>query len=221
MCGAAAACRDGNGGAGSEPAAKVPGRAADPPSVAYRPPPDGLLKREQIETYLKVLETAARSAGAASRAPGRAESSSGSSALVDEDPVVAPDVVAARALHLNEEEFLWVRERVLEAEAAATAAKLNGDVLTMLERTISDLRARRAGASEQASRQLIDEQISSFEAERERVRLESNEPEPEQIRGNLKALEPHRSRIATLEAAIDRSASATRTQRKGVSPPPR
>lgn len=193
-------------------------RVPERPSVTYRPPRDGLLRKEQIETYLKVLETAARSAvPKLPLGPGH----SPSTALVDEDPLVAPDVAAARAMKLNEEEFLWIRERVLEAEAATTTARLNADVLAMLERTLSDLRSRRTSATDQGSRQLIDEQISEFESERARVKLESSEPEPEQIRTNVKALEPFRARIAVEQAEIDRSRPLVRPQRRGTTPAPR
>jgi uncharacterized protein YicC (UPF0701 family) len=139
------------------------------------------------------------------------------SALVDEDPLVAPDLAAARKMDVPEEEFLWIRERVLEAEASATSSKLNGDVVAMLERTLSDLRARRGTAADAPSRQLIDEQIAGFDAELARVRSEAAEPEPEQIKKNLRTLEPYRARITALQAEIDHSITLLHPQRKGPS----
>ncbi len=114
------------------------------------------------------------------------------------------DVAAARARGLNTEEFLWVKERVLEAEAAAMTARLNASVLAMLDRTLADLRARKADAADEGSRKLVAEQMANFEAEAERVRRESREKEPDSVRANVKTLEPFRARLAAAHEALDR-----------------
>jgi len=206
----------GCGRGGGEPllpaAAGGPPQAAEIPKASFLPPPDGLLRQGQVERYIVVLAAAARASRPAA-APGAGQEAS---ALVDEDPLVAPDLAAARLSGFPEEEFLWIRERVLESEASAMNAKLNADVLAMLDQTLADLRARRATAADPPSRQLVDEQIAGFEAERARVRTEAAEPEPLQVRNNLRILEPYRSRISLLQAEIDHSLSALRPQRKGA-----
>ena len=197
--------------------AGVPAQAGEALPVSFRPPPDGLLRKEQAERYVSVLEAAVKvsrpadAAGAAGHGPG--------SALVDEDPLVAPDLAAARRAGFPEEEFLWVRERILEAEASAMNAKLNGDVLAMLEKTLSDLHARRSAAADAPSRQLVDEQIAGFETEKGRIQTEAAEPEPSQVKGNLRVLEPYRARIAALQTELDHSLAALRPQRKGTPAP--
>ena len=170
-----------------------------------------------MERYVKVLELAAKTSRPAesSGTPGAGPAS----ALVDEDPLVAPDLAVARRTGFPEEEFLWIRERVLEAEASATNARLNADVLAMLDRTLSDLRSRRAGAADAGSRQLLDEQVAGFETERDRLRREASAAEPAAVRGNLKVLEPHRARIAALQAELDRAPSVLKPQRKGTPTP--
>ena len=122
------------------------------------------------------------------------------------DPLtsVPADVAAARARGLNTEEFLWVKERVLEAEAAAMTARLNASVLAMLDRTLADLRARKADAADEGSRKLVAEQMANFEGEAERVRRESREKEPDSVRANVKTLEPFRARLAAAHEALDR-----------------
>ena len=74
----------------------------------------------------------------------------------------------------------------------------------MLERTLADLRARRADAADEGSRKLLAEQIANFEAEAERVRRESREKEPDSVRANMKTLEPFRARLAAAHEALDR-----------------
>jgi hypothetical protein len=175
------------------------------------------VRKEQVERYVGVLESAVKASRPAdvSGAPGHGPGS----ALVDEDPLVAPDLAAARRSGFPEEEFLWIRERVLEAEASAMNAKLNADVLGMLDKTLSDLHSRRSTAADAGSRQLVDEQIVGFETERARIRTESGEPDPPQVKGNLRILEPYRARIAALQAEIDHSLAALRPQRKGTPAP--
>jgi hypothetical protein len=122
------------------------------------------------------------------------------------DPLstVPADVAAARARSVNVEEFLWVKERVLEAEAATMTARLNASALTMLEKTLADLKARRADAADEGSRKLLAEQTGQFEGEAERVRRESRVRESDAIRSNMKTLEPYRSRLATAQDALEK-----------------
>ena len=122
------------------------------------------------------------------------------------DPLssVPADVAAARARRVNVEEFLWVKERVLEAEAANMTVRLNAAALAMLEKTLSDLKARRADAADEGSRKLLAEQTAQFEAEAERVRRESKVRETDAVRTNMKTLEPYRARLAAAQDALEK-----------------
>jgi hypothetical protein len=166
-----------------------PGTSRD----VYRPPADGRVTPQQVETYIGVLDRVRLDRKAGKAAP-------------PSDPLASEpaDVAVARARNVNAEEYLWVKERVLEAEAAAMTVRLNASVLAMLDRTLVDLRARRADAADEGSRKLVSEQIASFEAEAERVRRESREKEPEAVRANMKALEPFRARLGAAHEALDR-----------------
>lgn len=168
----------------------VPTRASDAPRASYRPPADRLLKPEQVRLYVAVLERAASTTGPEGGAPPPAEE--------------AADAVAARESGANVEEYFWVRERVLEAEAAVATERLNADVAAMLERTLADLAARRETAVDEGSRTLLDEQASQFRSELERVRREARVPEPPHVRRNAELLAPHRARIGELQAELDR-----------------
>jgi hypothetical protein len=191
----AAAFLAGCGGSDTPPA---PPSAAPLPRAGasrdvYRPPADGRVTPAQVEIYLGVLDRVRLDRKAGKTPPST-------------DPLtsVPPDLAAARARGVNTEEFLWVKERVLEAEAAAMTAHMNASVLAMLDRTAADLKARKADAADDGSRKLIAEQAANFEAEAERVRRESREKEPESVRANVKTLEPFRSRLAAAHEALDR-----------------
>ena len=182
-------------------------RAAEPPRASYRPPSDGRLTRAQVEAILGVLEKVKldRSRGAEG------------SLIAPGDPLdlESPDVVVARGRGLNVSEYLWVRERVLEAEAAALSERLMSSHLAMLERTLKELQTRRAAAPDEGSRKLIAEQIASFEAEVNRTRRESREKEPESVRANLKTIEPFLARLdaagGVLDQPVPRGPVAART----------
>lgn len=181
------------GGAGGDdlPSGRpVPTQAADAPRASYRPPADRILAPEQVRLYVAVLERAASTPGPEAGGPPPAEE--------------APDAVAAREAGANVEEYFWIRERVLEAEAAVATERLNADVATMLERTLADVKARREAAVDDGSRALLDEQAAQFRAELERVRREARVPEPPHVRRNAELLAPHRARIGELQAELDR-----------------
>lgn len=112
------------------------------------------------------------------------------------------------------EEYLWVREKVLEADAATASMKQNADLIAMLEKTVGELKERKAKAADEGSVKLIAEQLASFEDELSRIRKEARERESEAVRANLKLLEGFRGRIAPLQDEIDR----LRAERVGPRP---
>lgn len=162
---------------------------------AYRPPDDGVLTVPQVETFLKVREATLRIRAT----PGGNAPLEGEEGISGASEARAAEVRAARSLSVRVDEYFWIRERILEAEAAAMTAKLNADVLVLLEKTLASLRDRRPAAPDEASRRLLDEQVASFEAEAARVRREAAEKEPDSIRANLALLAPFRSRISAIE----------------------
>jgi len=160
----------------------------------YRPPADGRVTVTQVETYLSILDRVRLDIRAARPTP-----------TGDPLTTVPADVAAARARGVNVEEFLWVKERVLEADAAAMTARLNSSALALLEKTLGDLKARRTDAADDGSRKLLAEQTAQFEAEAERIRRESKLKEPDSVRANMKTLEPFRARLAAAQEALEKT----------------
>jgi hypothetical protein len=198
------ACRDGGTGGGTPAESRRTGRVE---REGFRPPADAVLTADQVEAFLKVRREAVRELSV----PGPPAPLEGEEGISGASESRAAEIRAARSLSVPVEEYLWVRERVLEAEAAAVTAKLNADILALLEKTLASLRDRRAAAPDEASRQILDEQIASFSAEAARVKHEAAEKEPESVRANMKVLEPHRPKLSAIadELAQLRMASAT------------
>jgi hypothetical protein len=170
-------------------------RPTVPPRANFRPPADGRLTKAQVEAYLGVLEKVKLD-----RSRKHEES-----LLAPGDPLdlESPDVAIARGRGLNVAEYVWVRERVLEAEAAALSERLMAAHLAMLERTLKELETRRAAAPDAGSRKLIGEQIANFEAEANRTRRESREKEPDSVRANMKTIEPFLARLDAAGGVLD------------------
>ena len=181
------------------PAAATPVAAA--PRETFRPPADGRLTSRQVEEYLAVQDRLTLDRRRDRVPPG-------SDAL----ELVSSDVAAARERRLNVEEYTWVKERVLEAEAALMTVRLNASVLAMLDRTVAELKARRSSAADEGSRKLLGEQLAQFEAEADRTRRESREKEPDVVRANMKVLEPYRARLSAAAEAL-RKADADAAKR--------
>ncbi len=187
----AGGCRE----AAPSPAPAEPRRPGLTTREAYRPPAEGVLTTLQVETFLKVREATLRIRAT----PGGNAPLEGEEGISGASESRAAEVRAARSLSVRVDEYFWVRERILEAEAAAMTAKLNADVLALLQKTLASLRDRRPAAPDDASRRLLDEQVASFEAEATRVRREAGEKEPESIRANLAVLAPFRARLSAIE----------------------
>lgn len=180
--------------ASSAPAARIESLA--PPPQPYQPPKDGKLVPRQLEQYLAVrdrIRLALRQGGAQPTGP-----------HPELDGAAVLESRAAASAGVPLEEYLWVREKVLEADAAGSAARQNADLLAMLEKTVGELRDRKAKAVDEGSSKLLGEQLASFEDELGRIRKEARERDPEAVRANLKLLEGFRTRLGPLQEEIDR-----------------
>ena len=162
-----------------------------PQDEAYQPPQDGRLTPKQVEQFLAVAAKVRTIQKGAPAGP----------SPVDQPPV---DLTAAREVPFNVNEYLWVKERILEAEGALLAQKLRADHIALLEKTLADLRRRRAEAPDEGSKKLLAEQAANFEDELSRTRRETREKEPESIRENLKVIHPFRGRLNALQGELSR-----------------
>ncbi|MBL8113264.1 MAG: hypothetical protein JNK60_10290 [Acidobacteria bacterium] len=165
---------------------------------SYRPPADGRLVPRQIEKYIEVRTRATQRAERALPEPPEQKG------LGDALFATPPDIEAARALGVNTEEYLWVKEKIHEAEGARLAAKLDADFIDLLTKNLATLAKRRAEAQDEPSRKLLSEQLATFENELARVKREQKELEPEDVRANMRILEPFRARLQPLEAETAR-----------------
>ncbi len=203
---AGAACRGGEAPV-PQPAGAQP--TPRPREAAYRPPATGELTRVQVASFADArARLAARLSGSQGARPATEPGKIGFAELRQ------LELDAAGEAGLGSEEYLWVKERVLEAEAADVTAELNANALGMLERTLEGLRGRRAAAADDGSRSLIDDQIHAFESEAARIRAEAAEKEPPHVDANRRVVRSFRGKLTALREEIERA-----VPRPSLSPP--
>jgi hypothetical protein len=168
---------------------------------AFPPPGDGRLEKQDVDFYLRVLREAVRLGAVKNPKPGDSANVPLSS-LAGEDQGGTPDVAAARKLGLRVEQYLWIRERVLEAGAAESNAQLDRSALADLEASLAELAKRRDSAPDDASRKLIEGQIEVFSAEAGRLKKEASAPVPANIRANIELIRPHQADLVTLQTEV-------------------
>lgn len=169
-----------------------------PADEAFSPPSGALLTSSDVTLYLGVLRETVRLS--VPRTPTTADPGAVPlSSLAGEGQGGTPDVAAARRLGIRIEQYLWIRERVLEASAAEASARLDRESQADLERAIAELEARRAVAPDDDSKKLIESQIEIFSAEASRLKKEAGVAAPESIRRNIELLRPSMPEIQTLQ----------------------
>jgi hypothetical protein len=104
----------------------------------------------------------------------------------------ASDADAARALQADPAEFVWVRERVVEALMALDARDVVEPVIESYGKAITTLREARRIAKEERTISRLDAEIAALERERASVR--SPDPGPGAA-VNAVRVRPHRAAI--------------------------
>lgn len=99
-----------------------------PPTAAVPAPQDGRATPRQLDQYVAVRDRIriALATGSSSFPAGRK----------NELDAAALESRGAAEAGVPLEEYLWVREKILEADAAAASSKQNADLIAMLEKTV-------------------------------------------------------------------------------------
>ena len=165
------------------------GREADaaPP---YAPPADGRLNDAQMRMYVKVRER---------------------ESLLREKGSKAADLQAAREATVNPREYLWVRERVLEAEASAATQLLYQKMSAGREQLLARMRRERDAMTDAAERAAAEGRIEDFKRG-----LQASEPQMSPaVRANVALLARYREPLARLRTLEERALAAG----AGIEPP--
>jgi hypothetical protein len=163
-------------------------------AARYVPPADGRLTNAQVRVYLRVRERESRIREAAALAAQRRR----------DVGLAAADLRASQELRVNPKEYAWVRERVLEAEAAATTQALYQKMVAGREQLLARMRRDRDALTDPEQRAAAERQIEDWKRG-----LQASEPvAPPAVRANVTLLARYREPRARLHALEARALAA-------------
>ncbi|MBV8199704.1 MAG: hypothetical protein JOZ15_03680 [Acidobacteria bacterium] len=176
----------------SKGAAEVVREAA---TARYTPPAGGRLTAAQVRTYLAVRERECRIREAAALEPQRRRDA----------PAGAPaDLRAAQELGVNPKEYAWVRDRVLEAETAATTQALYQKMVAGREQLLARMRHDRDALTDPQRRAAAEREIEDWK----RGLQAAEPPMAPAVRANVALLARFRDPLAKLRALEERALAA-------------
>jgi hypothetical protein len=163
-------------------------------AVRYAPPADGRLNDGQVRMYLVVRERECRIREAAALEAQRRQAAG----------AAAADLRAAQELKVNPQEYAWVRERVLEAEAAATTQELDQKMAAGREQLLARMRRNRDALTDSARREAADREIADWKRG-----LQAAEPAiAPAVRADIALLARYREPLARLRVLEERALAA-------------
>ena len=165
-------------------------------AARYTPPADGRLTAAQVRIYLAVRERECRIREAAALEPQR-QRAAGAGA--------AADLRAAQELKVNSKEYAWVREQVLQAEAAATTHALYQRMAAGREQLLARMRRDRDALTDPEKRAAAEREIEDWKRG-----LQASEPPPlsPAVRANVAMLAHFREPLAKLRVLEERALAA-------------
>ena len=176
-------------------------------AARYTPPADGRLTDGQVRMYLLVRERESRIREAA--------------ALEAQGRRAAADLRAAQEAKVNPKEYAWVRERVLEAEAAATTQALYQRMAAGREQLLARMRRDRDALTDPARRAAAEREIDDWK----RGLQAAEPPVAPAVRANVALLARYREPLARLRALEERALAAAAGMEapaaSGATPPAR
>jgi hypothetical protein len=175
----------------SKGAAEVVREAA---AARYTPPADGRLTAAQVRMYLVVRERECRIREAAALEPLKRREAAGG----------APDLRAAQELKANPKEYAWVRDRVLEAEAAATTQALYQRMAAGREQLLARMRRDRDALTDPERRAAAAREIEDWK----RGLQGAEPPMAPAVRANVALLARFREPLARLRGLEERALAA-------------
>lgn len=175
----------------------------------YTPPADGKLTDAQIQMYLKVREhekaiaqvakqelqkhsAAAKKEGDKSLG-GLMEGMKGLSSLGE---LATADIRAAKDLHYNTQEYLWVKTQILEASSSAAAQKMGEAMSANMDASYQQMKKARNEAKDEQTKKLYADMMANFEKSKQEMQQQKkNEEKP--------ALAYNRQLLSKYEGALN------------------
>jgi chromosome segregation ATPase len=164
--------------------------AKDVSKDKYTPPADGKLSDAQVQMYLKVREHEKQIAQVAKdqlkqhadEAKKDGEKSvagmmEGLKAMGSATDFLTADIRAAKDLHYNTQEYLWVKGQILAASTSVLTEKMQQASGAAMDQAYTQLKKSYDEAKDDQTRQIYKTQLDAYEKQREEMKKQ--EPQPD------------------------------------------
>lgn len=152
----------------------------------YTPPSDGKLTDAQMQMYLKVREhekdiaqVARKEAQAHADAAKKAGEKSiaglmeGFKTMGSAAQMMTADIRAAKDLHYNTQEYLWVKGQVMAASAAAMTSKMTEGMNASVETAYAQMKKSYDEAKDDQSKKMYKEMLDNYDKQRAEMQKNS------------------------------------------------
>jgi hypothetical protein len=152
----------------------------------YTPPADGKLTDGQMQMYLKVREhekdiaqVARKEAQAHADAAKKAGEKSiagmmeGFKTMGSAAAMVTADIRAAKDLHYNTQEYLWVKGQVMSASTAAMTSKMTEGINASFDASYNQMKKSYDEAKDDQSKKMYKEMLDNYDKQRAEMKKDS------------------------------------------------
>jgi hypothetical protein len=180
----------------------------------YDPPKDGKLTDAQVQMYLKVREhekvivqaakeqlkehdEAVKKAGEKSIA-GAIEGFKGLGSVTD---ILTADIRAAKDLHYNTQEYLWVKGQVLTASTAALGEKMADAMSTQMDATYQQMKKAYDEAKDDQTKAMYKQTLDSLDQQKKESAAQKAKEDPS-ITYNRQLLAKYESELSAFASEM-------------------
>ena len=153
----------------------------------YTPPQDGRLTEAQVQMYLKVREHEKKIAKVAKAemeqhakaAEKKSESSlggmlEGMKALGSAADFMTADIRAAKDLGYNSQEYLWVKQQILEASTAQMAEQFSNAMAENFDKAYAEAKKAHEEATDDQTKKLYADVLAGYEKSKQEMTAQQN-----------------------------------------------
>ena len=157
----------------------------------YTPPADGRLTDAQVQMYLKVREhekqiaqvarqDAQKHADAAKKAGEKSLSGmvEGFKTLGSVAEMVTADIRAAKDLHFNTQEYLWVKGQILAASTSAMAEKASQALGSTVDQSYQQIKKAYDEAKDDQTKKMYGDMLAGYEKQKQEMDQSKVKEEP-------------------------------------------
>lgn len=196
---------------------------------SYDPPADNKLTETQVQMYLKVREHEKKIAEVAKeRLQKKSEEvkkegekslagfMTGIQAMGDAADLMTAEIRAAKDLGYNSQEYLWVKQQILEASGSAMAEKINDAMTAQMDATYQQMKKQYDEAKDEQTKKMYGDMLAGYDKSRQEMAQQQSQQEPH-IAYNRQLLTKYENALAAWTTEMSKYSDKPMDVQKSVS----